>query len=369
MSATGSALEAELPHTRAMGSRLLEQAASPTGTNAVSTQAATTGPSRDRNTERFPSKLGKCSLFGTLRRAALPAVGYRYRPKRDQFWLRASLGRHMADNVEQRTAEAGYALVELHSTPLAERAAADEKLETLRRRMDALQADIGRAHNELSEIERAARTAVEAEDAERVAASWNDKRRVLSRISDIEREQTDARRQLESEIRSEMVDLKQARAEILRQHAEQDAAWRQLTASAEALVEGLKAADKHRAVLHERERAWRERLETLAGRELALGFEGQPAAARRPGRRTAPADAEAKTASRQWSVYDPDSGTTVGSLAELRRLLARWYPNLHTEQERVREFLQLRNTEPLPDRLRQELQEAGYFTPPDAPTQ
>ena len=274
----------------------------------------------------------------------------------------------MAEKLEQRAAEPGYALVELHSTPTAERAVADEKLEALRRRIDALQADAGRAHSELSEIERAARAAVEAEDAERVAASWNDKRRVLSRISDIEREQAEARRQLESEIRSEMVDLKQARADILRQHAEQDAAWRQLTASAEALVEGLKAADKQRAVLHERERAWRERLETLAGRELALVFEGQPSATRRTGRRSAAADPEAKSAARQWSVYDPDSGTTVGSLAELRRLLARWYPNLRTEQERVREFLELRNNEPLPDRLRQELQEAGYFSPPDAGT-
>lgn len=68
-----------------------------------------------------------------------------------------------------------------------------------------------------------------------------------------------------------------------------------------------------------------------------------------------------QNAGQKWSVYDPDSGMLVGTLRELARLLTRWYPNLRTDEERVREFLTTPNANPMPDDLRRELQAAGYI--------
>lgn len=278
----------------------------------------------------------------------------------------------MAENVEQRTAHPGYALVELQAKASGDQPAADDKLTALRRRLESLQADAGRARNELHEIERAAHAAVEAEDAARVAATWDDKRRLQSRVTELQQEQTETRRQLEAEVRTALAELRQTRADIERQQAQQDAAWRQVIASAEELVRSLREADQRRIELNQREQAWHARLERLASSELNVLPEPRLAPAAQP--RTPPASGkrrsvrapEGKTVPRQWSVYDPDSGRIVSNLAELRPILARWYPNLHSEQERVHEFLELRNTEPLPERLRQELQEAGYLGTPDA---
>ncbi len=278
----------------------------------------------------------------------------------------------MTPDQEQRAAEPGYALVEVPPAQAGESghsAPSEATLEDLEHRLDELQREIEAGHAELLEVEQQAKAAVEAEDAQRVAATWSEKHGLLNRISELQQEQIRAQRRLQAEVRASLMELRDERTEIERRHAQEDGAWSQLVGSLEGLLQDLRRANELRSELNDRERSWRVRLENLASRELSVLHDAKLARSQIASSRAAAPPRSARAASRRadqpsarnWAIYDPDAGKLVGSLSELLRLLARWYPTLRTEQERVREFLTLPNAQPLPDTLRQELEAAGYL--------
>jgi chromosome segregation ATPase len=276
----------------------------------------------------------------------------------------------MTENAERHAAQHGYTLVELQAGRAGDLALAEERAQDLRRRLDGLQAEIGQVHGQVIEVEREVRSAVEAEDAERTAGLWNKKHRLLDRIAELQREQLGAQQQLQSEIKAALTELGRERAEIEQDAARQDEDWRQLLKSVEALREEVLEADRRRNDVRLREASFRTKLESLAGRELRVLTDATLEPAPGAHRRLRPAPEPATTGDhaavgRIWSVYDVDSGKLVSTLAELTRVLVRWYPKLHSHEERVREFLTEPNATPMPDRLRREIEAAGYLKPPD----
>lgn len=277
--------------------------------------------------------------------------------------------RAMSPTHEEHTVRPGYALEEyLPPQASLDPLAAEDSLDDLLRQLQTMRRELETAHNELRKVEEHARTAVESEDADRAAATWNEKHRLLNRISEMQQDQDGAQRQLHAAIQTSLKALREERADIERQQAQQDESWTRLLATAEQMVHELHEANELRVRLDDRRSALYERLEHVAGRELSVLDESDPGAleplTRRSsasGRKTSLPRRPPVDAARKWALYDPDAGKLVTSLAELLRLLARWYPGLRTEQERVREFLTLPNAEPLPKKLRQELEDAGYL--------
>lgn len=278
----------------------------------------------------------------------------------------------MSPNRHEHSIGPGYALQEYlapEAAASAGRIAAEEILDELQQRLQAVEQELGLMHAQLREVEQQARTAVESEDADRVATTWNEKHRLLTRISELQQQHSGATRQLQDEIQRSLTATREERAEIKRQRAQEDTAWNQLLAAAQQLHDSLRHANDVRAGLNSREHALFERLERLASREFAvldqLDTASEVTIRRRDARRSRSSTPHSVQAPgegmRKWALYDPDAGKLVTSLPELLRLLARWYPGLRSEQERVQEFLTLPNAEPLPDTLRRELREAGYL--------
>jgi hypothetical protein len=276
----------------------------------------------------------------------------------------------MSPHREQRAEAPGYALVEMPSAlPRAyDVQGSGPSLDELSTKLEGLQADIAGAHAELVEVEQQARAAVEREDAERVSVTWEHKHRLLNELAKLQREQTQVQREVRTLIAASLARLQEERAQLEHRQAEQGATWDNLLSSAERLLQELRQAGALREELNGRERALRQEMETLASRELivlddASGDAGaaRPQPVRTSARPVATRREPERPAARKWAVYDPDAGKLVNSLAELLRLLARWYPNLHSDDERIREFLTLPNAEPLPDTLRNELMAAGYL--------
>ena len=276
-------------------------------------------------------------------------------------------------NLERRIARPGYAMVELQPAHVEARdvSDADTRLDDLELHLEMQDREIGLAHSELLEVEQQARAAPEVEGGQCTAVTRSDKHELLRRLAALQHMQIATQRQLQAELRASLISLLQERYELERLQAQHDDILGRLVSTVENLLEDLRGAVDVRVELCVRERSWQARLENLARRELrdsngvtankeprrstpptpAAGRHKQTSAARRP------------EPARKWAVYDPDAGKLVGTLRELLRLLARWYPNLRSEAERVQEFLTLPNAEPLPDGLRRELEEAGYLEP------
>jgi hypothetical protein len=282
----------------------------------------------------------------------------------------------MAVNQEHRAAEPGYALVELApERPLDATPPAQGTMDALQQQLDGLQSEIAQAHAKLAQVESQARAAVESEDADRVAATWNEKHRLLNRIGELQQHYLDIQQRFQAQLEATLAELQHERAEIERQRSLQDAAWRQMIVSAEGLLQALRQADHTRLQLDGRDRQWHARLEALARRELNALTDAklEPAPKTQRRAKARPPQAELPAAKRlqegsgkKWAVYDPETGKLVASLPELLRVLARWYPSLQSDEERLREFLALPNAEPLPWAIREELQQAGYFAGPPA---
>jgi FtsZ-binding cell division protein ZapB len=249
--------------------------------------------------------------------------------------------------------QAGYAVVERGLAAEAEPATGDT-LEKLQLRLKKLAQERETVEEQLREVDRKARSAIESEDAESAAESWRQKRSLLERAAELEKMSVQVQRQLEAEIRASMTTIRQMRADLEQLQARQDTLWQELIATAEGLVQTLKQADQIRTEQWNRQASLHARLDKLAQRDVTV-----PVRTHRRAVLDEPNPAE--LASKKWAVYDPDTGKLVSTLPELLRLLARWFPSLRTEKERVREFLALPNAHPLPARLKQELTAAGYF--------
>ncbi len=240
-------------------------------------------------------------------------------------------------------------------------------LPELERRIQRFRSELAGLRGELGTVENDVRSAVEAEDAEQVARTWNEKHRLLSRISELQREQAGVEGRLATELERQLRGVEQEHAGLCRDLLEEDAAWEALLAAAERMVQGLRQFQMLRQRLNARQQALHERLQRLASRE---GSDSMGPVAHRPARRARPRspllERERMESSRQWALYDPDAGKLVETLPELLRLLARWYPAVRDDRERVREFLRLPNAEPLPDKLRQELHDGGSLSSENA---
>ncbi len=274
----------------------------------------------------------------------------------------------MTSASQQNTIDIGFSLMEAPQPELEQAPRMAGQVNEgagAERRLQELERDIEQLQLELAEIERRARAAIEAEDTASLASYWNGKRRLLETLTQRQQQRAEAERQIQNALDETWVRLQadQAAAERLRHQS--DRALSELLTAAESMQNAVRQVVEVQAELSQQQQVWEAHLEELARRgAIVPGSDGRGAATKALRSRTPRANRSGRAPIRKWAVYDPDAGKLVETLPELLRLLVRWYPTLRTDDERVREFLTLPNADPLPERLRTELREAG-FAPAD----
>lgn len=238
----------------------------------------------------------------------------------------------------------------------------DLHLATQTTKLRDVEGEMVATENQLIELDEKAKSAFQAEDAQALRGVWDEKRRVVQQLHDLRQLRDQGWQELQAAFEAALTAVKQQAEEVVDQvRREQQATLDQLSrllhqgqqvarqavqeGSMPAVTEQQSKLDQlvHRtvdAVSLDRSPDDRSHLELVAANDVSNRARG--------------------SSSRQWKIYDVDSGRVVHTFAELDKILSRWWPRLRSEAERVQEFLKLPEAEAMPEGLKQELRAAGY---------